>query len=107
MAFKQLLSDYLFDPVDYWNNEPVCWYPAQEWSVADVGKGVMVDPRIAFGTPVIVNYNIPTEVLYLSYKAEEKNLLSVAANYEIPLTSVQNAISFEEELIVRNAANNV
>ena len=107
MAFKQLLSDYLFYPVDYWNNEPVCWYPAQEWSVAEVGKGVVVDPRVAFGAPVIADYYIPTEVLYMSYKAEENNSLSVATNYEIPLKSVQNAISFEEELIVRNAANNV
>ena len=107
MAFKQVLEDSLFEPVDYCNNEPTCWYPAQEWGVASVGRGVVVNPRVAFGAPVIVDYHIPAETLYMNYKAEQNNPLSVAMNCEIPLASVECAIALEEELIIRNAAKKV
>ena len=103
MAFKQVLGEYLFDPVDYMRSEPVCWYPAQEWKMSHVGREVMVNPRFAFGSPVIVEYYIPTAVLYLNYKAELNDMESVALNYEIPLTSVECAIAFHEELDARNA----
>ncbi len=107
MAFKQVLGDCLFDPVDYDRYEPVCWYPAEEWGMTNVGREVMVNPRVAFGSPVIVEPHIPTEVLYLNYKAELNDMDLVALNYEIPRKDVEYAIAFQEELLARYAAQKV
>lgn len=107
MAFKQILGDYLFDPVDYHRYEPVCWYPAEEWGMTNVGREVMVNPRVAFGAPVIVGSHIPTQVLYLNYKAELNDMELVALNYEIPRASVEHAIAFQEELLARYASDAV
>ena len=104
LAFREVLKDSLFDPVDHWHNEPVCWYPAQEWGLRAVGRGVMVNPSVAFGAPVIVDHGIPTEVLYMTYKAENNNVHLVAANYEIPQESVECAIAFQEAMMARYAA---
>ena len=101
LALKQVMADYLFDPVDYDDHEPVCWYPAEEWGISQVGREVLVNPRLAFGTPVITGYHIPTEVLYGNYRAESNSIESVALNYEIPLTAVECAIAFQEELLAR------
>ena len=102
LAFKQVMGDYLFEPVDYDDFEPVCWYPAEEWGMSLVGREVIVNPKIAFGAPVVAGYNVPTEVLYLNYKAEMKDFKSVALSYEIPLTSVECAVAFQEELLARS-----
>ena len=103
MAFKDVLGGSLFDPVDYWENQPVCWYPAEEWGLSDVGKTIMINPNVAFGAPVIVGYHIPAEVIYQSYKAEHDDAYSVAANYEIPQASVECAIIFQEKMLARDA----
>lgn len=102
LAFEQVMGDYLFDPVEYEIHEPVCWYPAEEWGMTGVGREVVVNPKVAFGAPVVSGYHIPTEVLYLNYKAEMKDFESVAQNYEIPIASVQYAVAFQEELLARN-----
>ena len=102
LAFKQVMGDYLFDPVDYDDHEPVCWYPAEEWGMTFVGREVVVNPKVAFGAPVVESYHIPTEVLYLNYKAEMKDFESVALNFEIPLASVECAVAFQEELLARS-----
>ena len=102
LAFKHVFGDHLFDPVDYEDYEAVCWYPAEEWGMTHEGREVIVNPKLAFGTPVIAGYHIPTEVLYWNYKAELNDLESVALTYEIPLTSVEFAVAFQEELLARN-----
>ena len=102
MAFGRVLSGYLFKPLDYLDYEPVRWYPGQEWEIEYVGRGVIVDPRISFGTPVIADYHVPTEVLYLNYRAELNDPETVARNYEIPLPSVVCAVAFQKELLNRN-----
>ena len=95
MAFAEVISEYLFEPLDYLENEPVRWYPAQEWGMAGIGRAVMVDPRFGFGAPVITEYHIPTETLYLNYKAELDNAELVARSYEIPVESVRIAVEFQ------------
>ena len=104
IAFKEVLGNYLFAPVDHEDNEPVCWYPAEEWGLIIVGREVIVNPRVAFGAPAITSNHIPTETLYLNYVAESRNLESVALSYEIPQQAVASAIAFQEELYARNAA---
>ena len=75
--------------------------------MTNVGREVMVNPTVAFGAPVIVGPHIPTEVLYLNYKAELYDMELVALNYEIPRASVEYAVAFQEELLTRYAAGKV
>ena len=101
MAFAEVLSGYLFEPLDYRDNEPVRWYPAQEWGMAGIGRKVMVDPRHAFGAPVISKHYIPTRTLFLNYQGEGEDSELVARNYEISVESVETAVTFQKELSLR------
>lgn len=58
---------------------------------------VTVDPRIARGQPVLPK-GIPTGVLYDAWKAENKNVDSVALWYSLKSTEVLQAIKFEQTL---------
>jgi uncharacterized protein (DUF433 family) len=54
-------------------------------------------PDISFGKPVVTHGAIRTDILYDALRAEgNKNL--VARLYEVPVTSVEAAIAFEESL---------
>ena len=103
MAFAEVIGEYLFEPLDYLENEPVRWYPAEEWGMDEIGREVMVDPRFGFGAPVITEYHIPTETLYLNYKAELDNAKLVARSYDIPVESVRIAVAFQEEFATRHS----
>ena len=97
LVFEEILGERLFSPLDYENNVPVRWYPAEEWGMLNVGRAVMVDPRISFGVPVVVDCHIPTETLYLSVLAEGMDFEVVARHYEVSSESVRYAVAFQEE----------
>ena len=101
MVFAEVIGEYLFEPLDYLENEPVRWYPAQEWGMAGIGRKVMVDPRHAFGAPVISKHYIPTRTLFLNYQGEGEDSELVARNYEISVESVETAVTFQKELSLR------
>ena len=103
MAFSQIIGPELYEPLDYVDDAPVRWYPAEEWGLADIGQGVMVDPLRSAGAPVTSELYIPTETLYSKFKAEENDADRVARWYEIPKRTVLGAVAFEEELVKRAA----
>ena len=49
LAFTEIIAPSLFEPLDYVNDAPARWYPAQEWGLDDVGRSVVVDPLRSFG----------------------------------------------------------
>jgi uncharacterized protein (DUF433 family) len=58
---------------------------------------ITIDPRIARGQPVLPK-GIPTGVLFDAWKAENKNVDSVALWYNLKSTDVLQAIRFEQAL---------
>ena len=64
---------------------------------------VMVDPRIAFGTPVLTDSRVPTWIIRDRRKAGE-SARTIAADFEIDEGSVRAALAFEERLESRRAA---
>jgi uncharacterized protein (DUF433 family) len=56
---------------------------------------VIVDPRIAFGRPVITPGNVPTETLFSLWKAEDGNFDVVADWHEVRTQLVREAVEFE------------
>lgn len=70
---------------------------ASKWWPRGIDGNILVDPRYSFGSPVIKDKGIRTEVIYLTYKAEKGDVDSVADWYDITADEVKAAVAFEEE----------
>jgi uncharacterized protein (DUF433 family) len=62
--------------------------------VAQQPRSVVVDPRVSFGRPVIVNTGIPTAVLAERYKAGD-TMEALAADYGTSQEAIEEAIRCE------------
>jgi uncharacterized protein (DUF433 family) len=96
-AFKEVISSHLYAGVEYDGNRASKWYPQ--------GQGrrqyVVLDPSRHFGSPIVDENGVPTDVLYASYLAEgstSKAVVQTAKVYEVPVKHVEAAIRFEEGL---------
>jgi uncharacterized protein (DUF433 family) len=70
---------------------------AEEWPpIADCPR-VIINPRYAYGQPVVGEKKIPTSALYRLWKAEGR-IEKVAAWYGIKTAEAQEAIEFEVRL---------
>ena len=100
LAFERIIGDSLFAPLDYVDDAPVRWYPADELGLADIGRNVAVDPNLSFGVPVVLaaGAGVPTDALYRNYIGEGGDAELVARAYEIPVEAVRRAVSFEQAL---------
>lgn len=91
-AFTKIIEPSLYRGIEFGSDELAShWYPMPR------SKAVVLDPRIAFGKPVVTSGNIRTSILYDAFKAEE-NKPFVAKLYDVPLSAVESAIRFEERL---------
>jgi DNA-binding transcriptional MerR regulator len=91
-AFRKIIEPSLYHGIEF-NQDQLAtrWYPSHR------SKAVMLDPDVSFGKPVVTNGAIRTDILYDAFLAEgNKNL--VARLYEVPVTAVDAAITFEESL---------
>lgn len=91
-AFTKIIEPSLYRGIEFGNNELAShWYPLPR------SKAVVLDPTIAFGKPIVTNGSIRTSILYDAFNAE-KSKQYVSKLYEIPVSSVEAAIRFEERL---------
>lgn len=89
-AFTKIIEPSLYRGIEFGNDELAShWYPMPR------SKAVVLDPKIAFGKPVVTSGNVRTSILYDAFKAEE-NKPFVAKLYDVPLSAVESAIRFEE-----------
>lgn len=58
---------------------------------------IIIDPRVAFGQPSL-DSRIATGAIYESWVAENHNTADVAYWFELPETTVREAVAFEREL---------
>ncbi|MDY6861841.1 MAG: DUF433 domain-containing protein, partial [Thermodesulfobacteriota bacterium] len=72
---------------------------AEKWFPLGRQKHVVIDPRIAFGSPSIINRGIKTANIYDLYVAENNNLGRVCSWLEIEENEVLSAVGFEEQLM--------
>jgi uncharacterized protein (DUF433 family) len=56
---------------------------------------VLVDPRIAYGQPVIESARVPTEAIFNTWKAEDGSYKAAAEWFEITEALAQEAVEFE------------
>jgi uncharacterized protein (DUF433 family) len=88
-AFPQLLS--FFQRIDY---DRVSLLAAR-WQIA---SGVVVDPGLSFGKPVLECRSIPTYLIAAEYRANDRDAEKVAGWYSISAEEVLSAVQFETSL---------
>lgn len=79
----------LFAGIDFNQfDEPDRWWPLNK------RKGVIIDPRRAFGAPIVVDGGVPTSVLHAAAKAE-RSARRAALLFDVPELAVRHAVEFE------------
>lgn len=87
---QSLLRGVEFDP----SGTARAWYPNR-----DLAPNIVLDPRIAFGQPVLDESGVPTEAIFDAFKAEGETYETVSHWYEVPVEHVQQAVRFETEYV--------
>jgi uncharacterized protein (DUF433 family) len=84
----------LFDQVFYVDDI------AREWTPIRQHDRIVMNPKIAFGRPVVKGVWVPTETLFNSYQVEG-GVREAAEEFGISEADVSAAVSFEQELRTR------
>lgn len=71
---------------------------AERWFPLGPNAAVVVDPRVSFGAPTIVNRGIETANVYDLYLGENERTDAVASWLGIDVKEVQDAVAFESRL---------
>lgn len=66
---------------------------AFRWNIA---RGVVVDPALSYGQPVVLGSCISAEILVRQWRANGRSLERVAAFWDIPQVQVESAVRFIE-----------
>jgi uncharacterized protein (DUF433 family) len=91
-VFEQIIGPFLYQGIEYNDrDEPYRWWPLGEH------RSVVIDPRRAFGAPIVVPSGVPTKILAGGFKAEG-SLSFVARWYDVTPEEVKDAVDFEEQL---------
>lgn len=88
---EQVIEQSLFHTIFYVNDLAHRWLPNRET------PRVIIDPKIAFGRPVIQDAWVPTEILYSAFKIEG-GTAEAAEEFGVDEDAVMQAIKFEQEL---------
>lgn len=70
---------------------------ADRWYAAGPGGGVVLDPEVAFGAPVVVNANVPTGAIWAQSRSEP-DVHRLASWFRLDVRQVQDAMRLEERL---------
>ena len=92
-AFDAVIRPSLYAGIEYTGRVARRWFPEHSKK-----KSVVLDPTVAFGKPHIVDLGVPTDAIYSTYLAEEKNAARTAQLFEISKRQVDSAVKFEERL---------
>jgi uncharacterized protein (DUF433 family) len=71
---------------------------AERWYPMGRDEHVIIDPRISFGSPCLVNRGIKTVNIYDLFVAEQESLDSVCLWMKISKEEANSAIQFERNL---------
>lgn len=84
----------------------VAFYPtglAQSFVPLGECKRIIVDPRFAYGKPVVQGRGVPTAAVYRQLRAERGDKTRVAEWYRISTDEVEEAVEFETKIAMRLA----
>lgn len=95
LAFRDIISPSLYAGIEYDGKRAAKWYPQGR------NQHVVLDPSRQFGSPIVDNAGIPTDVLFASFLAEGSTAQAVVRTsrvYDVPPRLVKAAIRFEQSL---------
>ncbi len=91
-VFKAVMAPFLYAGLEFNElKEPTRWWPLGK------DRSVVIDPRRAFGAPIVARAGIPTKILNSAVQAE-KSVDFVARWYGIDAQEVADAVQFETKL---------
>jgi uncharacterized protein (DUF433 family) len=88
---EEIIEPSLFENVLYADDLAYRWHPVHGL------PRVALDPKYAFGRPVIEDAWVPTDTLYGAFQAEG-SITSVAIDFDIDEEAVVQAVAYEERL---------
>ncbi|QCX50245.1 DUF433 domain-containing protein [Ralstonia pseudosolanacearum] len=89
MVFEHIVRPELYAGIEFTaNGQAKRWYPLMNSNI------VVLDPDIAFGKPVLADYEVRTDTVADAYRTE-KSKKTVASLYDIPVSAVEAAIRYE------------
>lgn len=91
-VFSDIIKPSLYAGIEYGTQGATRWFPLQR------KKTIVLDPARQFGTPIVTDAGIPTDTIYASYLAEDRDKAMVARIFNIPPRLVSDAVEFEERL---------
>jgi uncharacterized protein (DUF433 family) len=92
---KQYVFDKVVRPSLYTGIEFGADDLAKRWFPVTNSRAVVLDPKIAFGKPIVTDVGIRTDVLYESFLVEQDKH-TVARLYKVPVSAVEQAVRFEQ-----------
>ena len=92
LSFPELVTDSLHE-ITYRADQGL----AERWYAAGPGGGVVLDPEVAFGAPVVVDVNVPTRAIWEQARSEP-SVDRLANWFRIDARQVQDALRYEESL---------
>lgn len=102
-AFYDILKTGLLEGVDF---DPVgiagAWRPRRS-----TAPHVVLNPKMAFGQPVLIDCGVPTSALFDAFHANGETYESVAKWYEVPIDQVKEAVRFEFDVNPRRRESSV
>lgn len=94
IGIPQVLANYLHRIERDKHHTPIRFYPL---TYDASPKEVMMDPAVVYGRPVIVGTRITTVMVYDRFSGGE-SIATIAADYDLSITSVEEALRCEREL---------
>jgi uncharacterized protein (DUF433 family) len=73
---------------------------AEQWGIAD---GVIINPTINFGKPVVENSGVSTLIVANQYEANKGDAALVARLFRLTESGVRHAVDFERSFSARAA----
>jgi uncharacterized protein (DUF433 family) len=94
LAMRQLLEEHLKRVEwDEWKF-PVRLYPFLSVEATSVGMPIAIDPKIAFGRPVVIRAGVSTAAIVERIDAKE-TVEELAADYDLSAAEIEQAVLFE------------
>jgi uncharacterized protein (DUF433 family) len=89
-VFPQIIRPFL-KSLDYHSESLL----ASRWKIA---RGIVVNPQICFGQPIVESAGIPTGILSNAYRANGRDVGAVAKWYGLSTEEVKAAVRFERKI---------
>lgn len=95
-AMPEILKPYL-KQIEYAHDTQT----AVRWNIA---PGIVLDPRRAFGKPIVADEGTTTFVLARAFRANGENVDLVADLFDVAPEAVRKAVAFERDFAAGRAA---